>query len=325
MPIAAVFLFSLSFAAREIGETAGFASSIAIDSRGTIYYTTTSGNIFHFEDGRSTLVAHVVTQAVGDCGLLGMALRDDDTAIIHYTTPGQTADIVSAIDLKTDHETILASLVCDKDLPARGSPAEHHGGNPSIASDGSIFVGVGDYGGGEIAALPEWNGGKIFRIRPDGTVEKFARGFRNPFGMVWDAANRRLIATDNGDIGNDEINVVHEGDFCGWPFTEGTKPPIEGAVGPVYTFPMTVAPTGMIALSGRNPTLPRGYLIGGFVTKTLYWVQDIDARPLPDPIALTNSLPNGVIDMAEAPNGVIYFVTGKALYQLVSPRVRAVR
>ncbi len=330
----ALLLFALSthaatfpgFGVQFLGKTSGFATSIAIDSRGTIYYTSTNGNLFRFEGGQSTLVAHVVTEGIGDSGLLGMALRDDNTAVVHYTTPGQVADIISTIDLTTGREVILHSLICDIELPARGSSAEHHGGNPSVAADGSIFVGIGDYGGGLIAALPNWNAGKIFRIRPDGTLEQFASGFRNPFGMVWDAANQRLIATDNGDIGNDEINIVHKGDFAGWPFTEGTKPPVPGAIPPIYTWPMTVAPTGMIALSGRNPTLRQGYLIGGFITKAIHWVPDIDVRPLPDPIVLISKETDWVIAIAEAPNGDIFFVTGKAVYKLIVPmRVRAAR
>jgi hypothetical protein len=314
------------FRVERLGQTSGFATSIVLDSRGTIYYTSLSGNLFRFQNGQSALVAHVVTQAIGDSGLLGMTLRDDNTAVVHYTTPGQVADIVSTIDLTTGREIVLQSLTCDKDQPSRGSPPEHHGGNPSVASDGSIFVGIGDYGGGAIAALPEWNGGKIFRIYPDGTLEQFARGFRNPFGMAWDAANHRLIVTDNGDIGNDEINVVHRGDFCGWPYTEGSKPPIDGAVPPIYTFPMTVAPTGMIALSGRNPTLARGYLITAFVTRAIYYVPDVDQRPLPDPTRLISHETEGIIDLAEAPNGDILFITGQALYKLHVPnRIRAVR
>jgi glucose/arabinose dehydrogenase len=308
------------FRVQLLGMTAGFASSIAIDSHSTIYYTSTAGNLFRFSDGQSKLVAQVNTVAEGDSGLLGLALRDDNTAIVHYTTPRETADIVSKIDLTTGAETILQTFVCDKDVPQRGSSPEHHGGNPSVAEDGSIFVGIGDYGGGLIAALPEWNGGKIFRLFPDGRVEQFARGLRNPFDMAWDAANQRLIATDNGDIGNDEINVVHQGDFLGWPFTEGTKPPIEGAVGPIYVFPMTVAPTGLAALSGRNSMFPRGYLLGGFVTKAIYYIPDIDARPLPDPIAVIRGETGYIIDVAQAPDGSVYFVSGSAIYKLIEPQ-----
>jgi glucose/arabinose dehydrogenase len=270
----------------------------------------------------------VNTVAVGDSGLLGMALRDDHTAVVHYTTPNQIADVLSTIDLTTGKETILQSFVADKDFPERGSSSEHHGGNPTVAADGSIFFGIGDYGCAcVIASLPDWNGGKIFRVFPDGSVEQFARGFRNPFDMFWDAPNQRLIATDNGEAADDEINIVHEHDFCGWPFTMGNGPPIEGAVPPIYTFPVIVAPTGMVALSGRNGMLRSGYVIAAYVTKALYYVPNIDARPFPDPIALIQGETGEIIDVAEAPNGDLLFVTGNSVYKLIVPlrRARAVR
>lgn len=307
------------FGVQLLGPTSGFASSIAIDSHGTIYYTTTDGNLFRFDGDQSSLIAQVTTVATGDSGLLGMALRDDSTAVVHYTTPNQIADVLSTIDLTTGKETILQSFVADKDFPARGSSSEHHGGNPTVAADGSIFFGIGDYGGGEIASLPDWNGGKIFRVFPDGSVEQFARGFRNPFDMFWDAPNQRLITTDNGPAVDDEIDIVHEHDYCGWPFTVGNQAPIEGAVGPIYTFPVIAAPTGMVALSGRNGMLRSGYVIAAFVTKALYYVRDIDARPFPDPITLIEGETGAIIDVAEGPNGDLLFVTGKAVYKLVVP------
>src|SRR5712692_6180409 len=109
------------FGVQLLGATSGFADSIAIDSHGAIYYTTTAGNLFRFEGGQSTLIAQVTTDGVGDSGLLGMALRDDNTAVVHYTTPNQIADVLSTIDLTTGKETILQSFVADKDFPARGS------------------------------------------------------------------------------------------------------------------------------------------------------------------------------------------------------------
>lgn len=302
-----------------LGATAGFASSVAIDSRGTIYYTTTAGDLCRFANGQSTVVSHVRTTAVGDSGLLGVALRDDNTAIVHYTTTGQTADVISAIDIAGGAETVLHSFVCDKDMPSRGSAPEHHGGNPMVAADGSIFVGIGDYGGGAIAAIPEWNGGKIFRIFPNGSAVQFARGFRNPFDMAWDAAGQRLVAPDNGALADDEINIVHQGDFCGWPYTMGNGPAIDGAVPPVYTFPTVVAPTGFLAVNGHNPMFRTGYLLGGFVTKAIYYIPDIDARPFPDPIPVTRGEGGMIIDIAQAGNGDIYFVTGNSIGRLITP------
>jgi Dockerin type I domain/Glucose / Sorbosone dehydrogenase len=170
-----------------------------------------------------------------------------------------------------------------------------------------------------MAPLPQWNGGKIFRIFRDGSVQQFARGFRNPFDMSWDDANQRLIATDNGDAVNDKIVIVHLGDFHGWPFTSGSEPPVDGSVPALYVFPVIVAPTGITAVSHHNSYFPTGYLLAAFVTRAIYYIPDIDARPFPDPIPVITAVTDPIIDVAESPNGDIFFVTGKAIYQLIPP------
>jgi len=315
--------------AEMLGATAGFASSIAVDSHRNIYYTTTSGSLFRFDPAtkQSVLIAQVDTVGIGDSGLLGMALLDDQTAAVHYTAPGQTYDVISRIDLTTGEETLLHRFVADITLPGRSTSAEHHGGNPSVAADGSIFVGIGDYGGGLIASIPEWNGGKIWRIYPDGRAEQFARGVRNPFDMAFDTTRQRLFLPDNGAAVDDELNLITFGAYCGWPFTAGKGPAVEGGTAPLYVFPRIVAPTGVTQLSGRNRMFRTGYLIGAFVSKAIYWIPDVDVRPLPDPIPLIQGETSFVIDVTEGMDGEIYFTTGNAIYHLAitAPRLRAVR
>jgi hypothetical protein len=303
---------------------AGFLTSLAVDSHGTIYYSIKSGDILRLGPaemlaGKGAVIAHVPTQANGNCGLIGLALRDDRTAIVHYTTPALTYDIVSSIDLTNGAESEIHRFVCDKDFAARGVSSEHHGGNLTIAPDGSIFLGIGDYGSAFLAQDPAWNAGKIWRIFPDGTIQQFAKGFRNPFDLAWDAAAQRVILTDNGDVADDEVDVVAEGDDCGWPYTAGDRPPVAGTRPPVYTFPIIVAPTGLAPLSGRNPILRRGFLLGSFVTKSLYYIPDIHAQPFPDPIALIQGESDPIIDVTEGPDGSIYFASGFVIYKLIVP------
>jgi glucose/arabinose dehydrogenase len=309
------------FGVQQIAITSGFCSSLAVDSRGILYYTTTSGDLFHVDDnGASAKVAHVATQFIGNAGLLGMALLDDATAIVHYTTPGPAAEVISRIDLGSGAETVVARIFDDPEVPGRIVPSEHHGGQPVAGDNGSVYVGIGDFGTFLIAARPEWIAGKILRIGPNGNVTQLASGFRNPFGMAWDPAGRRLVVADNGDVADDEINIVTQaGGFFGWPYTMGTEAPYPGAVPPIYTFTDVVAPTGMTRLSGRNPILRSGYLLGAFVAKSVYFIPDIDARPLPDPIALVSSETGPVIGVAESPAGGIFFATGSAIYRLTVP------
>lgn len=302
------------FRVEHVADALGFVSSIAVDSQGRIYYTTTSGSIVRVGDG---VVATVTTQAVGNSGLLGMALADDRTAVIHYTRPNQTYDVISRIDLATGSETVVHEFAGDIEDPQRGISPEHHGGNPIVADGGAIYVGIGDYGLLQIAAMPEWNGGKIFRIEPDGGVHQIASGFRNPFDLAWDPVGQRLIAPDNGDVVDDEINVVTAaGGFFGWPETMGRGPAIEGAIPPTYVFPVVVAPTGIVRLSGRNPMLSRGYLLTSFVTKAIYYFDDPNA---PKPIALINGETGPLIDVTEGANGEIYFASGSSIDRLILP------
>ena len=332
------------FSINTLGSTTGFVTSLAADSKGTIYYTTQDGAIFRFEppaagDGlwQSVPVARVTTRATGDSGLLGMALPDDQTAVVHYTTPipgagegsnSVRADVISWIDLRSGRETVLHTFDCDISVPERGASAEHHGGNPTVAPDGSVFVGIGDYNVGILAKLPGWNAGRIFQVFPDGTAREFAKGFRNPFDLAWDDTHQRVIVSDNGsaqsaksppDIPDDEINIIHAGDDAGWPDTSGNAPPCPGCTPPVYVFPTVIAPTGLAALSGRNPILQHGYLLTGFVSKAIYYIPDIDVRPLPPPIAIVKGEPTVMIDVVESGNGDIIFATPKTIYKLNVP------
>lgn len=296
----------------------GFVTSLATDSHGTLYYSIKSGDVIRFGT-TDTVVAHLPTLAIGNSGLIGLALRDDNTAIVHYTTPEITYDVVSLVDLTTGIESEIHRFVCDKDVAARPVSSEHHGGNLALAPDGSIFLAIGDYGGAFIAPDSAWNGGKVWRILPDGSVVQFARGFRNPFDLAWDAATQRVILTDNGDVVDDEINVVAQGDDCGWPFTAGNKPPVAGTRAPVYVFPAVVAPTGLAPLSGRNPILHRGYLLGTYVAQALYYVPDVFAQPVPDPVAVVQGESDPIIDVTEGPDGTIYFASGFGIYKLIVP------
>jgi hypothetical protein len=306
------------FRVERVASVAGFCSSIAVDSRGAIYYTTTKGTIVRVGDEQK-IVKTVVTEGIGNSGLLGMALIEDRSAVIHYTRPNQTYDVVSLIDLETGSEKILHEFAGDIGFPLAGISPEHHGGNPTVGDDGAIYVGIGDYGALQIAANPMWNGGKIFRIERDGTATQIARGFRNTFDVAWDAERHRLIAPDNGDAVDDEINIISgDGGFFGWPYTMGGGASVDGSIAPAFVFSEVIAPTGIARLAGRNAMLKRGYLLGAFVTRALYFIEDIDD---PNPIAIVSEFSGGgVIDVVEGRNGEIYFATGTTIYQLIPPR-----
>jgi glucose/arabinose dehydrogenase len=319
LPFSAFATTLPGFRIEQVAPVSGSLTSLVTDSHGTIYYTQQSGEIMRA--GTTEPLARITTDANGDAGLLGMAFLDDDTAVVHYTTEGQAYHVVSRVDLRTGRETVIHQFVTDITFPGRSVSSEHHGGHLVVA-DGAIYFGIGDFGSGTIASEPEWNGGKLFRIDSDGTVTQFASGFRNPFGVAWDPVGKRLVVSDNGDLTDDEINVVTQsGGFFGWPCTAGNVyPPCDGAIPPLYSFPTVVAPTGIARLSGANRLIKRGYLVGAFVTQAIYYIADIDARPFPDPIAITTKDVAQVIDVTESPSGEIYFATRQTIYHLITPQ-----
>ncbi|MEO6487545.1 MAG: PQQ-dependent sugar dehydrogenase [Thermoanaerobaculia bacterium] len=307
------------FRIEKLADASGFVTSIAADSSGTLYYTVTGGTIYRLIGIDSVPVASVTTVARGNSGLLGMALIDDDTAAIHYTTPNQTHDVVSLIDLRSGTERVIHRFATDIDLPERGSSTEHHGGNPTVAPDGTIFVGIGDYGSSQLATFEAWNAGKIFQLSPDGAVVRYATGLRNPFDLAFDAERNRVIVSDNGPVGGDELHIVQQGANCGWPYTFGTNATVLGTVAPDFVFDRTVAPTGMTLLSGANPMLRSGLLLGAFVTKSLYYFPDLDARPIPKPLVLVERDAGVIIDVTEDAHGNIFVASGSAIYRLRTP------
>ena len=318
------------FRVESVADVPGLVTSIAIDSKGTIYCTNTSGFIYRVVGGgQTTVVTSLPTHEGGNGGLLGMSLIDDHTAAVHYTTwSGERVldDIVSVVDLATGGETVLHDFVCDIQIRERGASDEHHGGNPTVAPDGSIFVGIGEYNDFLLAQKPDWNGGKIFRIDADGHATQFAKGLRNPFDLAWDPDLERIVVTDNGPSAGDELHILAEGSNAGWPETVGKTPQVGDSVAPDYVFEKTVAPTGMLRLArDANAQLKRGgYLVGSFVTRALYYFPDLQAKPIRDPIPIIDAFNEFVMDAAQMPNGDVYIATGRfppasRIYRLVAP------
>jgi len=310
----------------------GFVSSVVTASDGTIYVTTTDGWIHRIEPGQTnpqaTPVAALPTHADSNSGLLGMALIDDSTAVVHYTLWGTDTlvfdDVVSRVDLATGAETVMHAFVCDPELRSHGVSPEHHGGNPIVASDGSVFLGIGDYGGNTVSQREGWNGGRVWRIAPSGSVTQWAQGLRNPYDLAWDPELASIVVSDNGPKRGDELNIVIEGSNCGWPATFGNEPSHDGMIAPDYVFEQTVAPTGLARLDGANSMLRTGYLLGAFVTRSVYYFPSLTVEPIPDPIAIVSGFDEFIIDVTQSAAGAIYiasasFPASSTVSRLVPP------
>lgn len=300
-----------------IGEVKGFLSCVVEGPRGELFYSSTGGEIYRLDGSESVLIAKVDTANEGNAALLGIAFLDSTTLVAHYVTPDLKADVLSTIDVATGAVKELATFPCDPG----GSPCstEHHGGNPIVAPDGTIFVAIGDYGVGVPAQNPNSFGGKILRVARDGSTTVHSFGFRNVFDFALDPRSGRLVVGDNGPEGNDEINLVSQGDNAGWPFGMGTIPAGDGTLAPVYTYPETVAPTGVALLRTNRVLRERGLLVGLFVPAALSYFPSIDAIATEPPIEIFAGEILPTIDVIEREDGSIIVADPLFIYRLHFP------
>lgn len=152
----------------------------------------------------------------------------------------------------------------------------------AFGPDGYGYVGVGGRADhGEVLdgtnsqdEMHAWEA-SILRFSPDsGAVDVYARGFRNPYDIAWDAKGR-LWAGDNGRDGNaadgdivpDELHIVQPGGEHGYPHYEcpvcfGIPDGVE-VIEPTYAFEPHSVPVGMETyLAEQFP----GYYNSVFVT-----------------------------------------------------------
>lgn len=295
----------------------GFLTSLAFDSKDQLFYSVLGGKILRVDGEESSVVTEITSANVGNAGLLGIVFDASDRIFAHYVTPDLTSEVLGRYDPAERRVTVLVSLLCAPD--GRPCSSEHHGGNPAVGPNGEVYFGIGDFGSGPNAQSTDSPGGKIVVLNPDGSRQIFATGFRNPFDLGFSQSTQKLIVSDNGPVGEDELHAVTLGENAGWPLTVGNQPPVPGTIPPLYVFPSTVAPTGLTLYRHRGVIPVDSVLQATFVTKGLYLFPDTTGKTLPPPIEMLAGETSPIIDVTTDSVGRIFFATGKMIYRLDLP------
>jgi len=163
----------------------------------------------------------------------------------------------------------------------------HYGSRIVFDDDNYMFISVGERGAMDNSQNLSNYSGKIHRLHDDGRIPSdnpfvndpeavksiWSYGHRNPQGMVWDSANKRLWAHEHGPRGGDELNLVEKGKNYGWPvisyginyngtiLTELTEK--EGMEQPVHQWTPSIAPCGMMLYTGDQFPEWKGNLFVG--------------------------------------------------------------
>lgn len=161
----------------------------------------------------------------GEGGLLGLALSpgfaSDGFLYIYYTaSDGNRVSRFTYSDAGLGPEQVL--------VPGIPSASIHNGGRIKFGPDGYLYIGTGDAGRQDSAQDTGSLGGKVLRVKPDGTAAPgnpfnslvFSLGHRNVQGLAWDASGR-MWASELGPDRDDELNLITAGANYGWPLVTG--------------------------------------------------------------------------------------------------------
>jgi glucose/arabinose dehydrogenase len=241
--------------------------SLDISNEGKIYVTERTGAIRVIEDGvlnpqpMFTFGPPFTHTAEG--GLLGIALDPDfdkNRFIYVFHTYMEGDQIFNKVVrlIEKNNRAEIDQVLLDQ-LPGG---QVHNGGRIKIGPDNKLYIATGDAGKAVLAQDLSSNAGKILRINLDGTIPQdnpfedspiYSYGLRNPQGMAWNS-NGQLYASDHGDSGNDEINIINPGRNYGWPLVEGEEhlEDVRTEIPLVFSEKETWAPSG-IAYMSKGP------------------------------------------------------------------------
>jgi len=316
---------SLQLGQQSIAQNLVAPWALAFASDGSIWVTERPGRVRVIRGGKlladPAATINVVTANGCEDGLLGLAIQEP-YAYVYYTYAGAGGNLnrVSRFSITGDELTSEQALV--DGIPA--GPCYHFGGRLKLGPDGWLYFTTGDAFVPARAADPNGLSGKVMRVHTDGSGrEVFAWGFRNPQGLAFDAGGR-LYASVNGPTGDlglcchDEIDLVQQGGFYGWPefaantrtsFAQGSLPATR--VAPLAESGATTAwaPSGMTFYApakDERPTLILAELKGEALRRFLIDPAD-PARVTAQEVVLQGR--GRLRDAVAGPDGCLYVLT----------------
>ncbi len=261
--------------------------ALAWDPAGALWFTQRSGTLSRL-NGPSHPIAGVVPE--GEGGLLGLEIDRTGRMFVMYTA-AQDNRIVR-LEPDGSQKVLVAGI-------AR-APV-HDGGRLRFGPDGTLYASTGDANMPGLAPEKAALNGKVLRVDPDkGGAAVFSRGHRNVEGLCFDAGGR-LLSTEHGPTGNDELNVLTLGFDGGWPATSGNG---------IRNYSPSVAPAGCTVYNADLiPQWKGSMLFGTLRGEGLRRVTFAADGSVASEEVLYQKTYGRIRDVAVGPDGAVYFTT----------------
>lgn len=321
--------------------------AIALLPDGRVLITQKSGELLLAGPSGKTVVTGTPEIAdQGQGGLLDITLARDfattRTLFLTYAKPqgrGEGTALASA-QLSAD-ETRLENLTELFAMKPGSSGGRHFGSRVVEATDGTLFVTIGDRGDRPAAQDRSTHNGSIVRVNRDGSVpadnpfvgqadilpEIWSYGHRNAQGAGLDLAGN-LWTSEHGAKGGDEVNRVVKGANFGWPVIsygrhysgaeigEGTAK--DGMQQPAHFWDPSIAPSGLLVYSGKMFPAWEGQMFVGSLK--FDYIARLGGDPLTEVAQIKNDATLRVRDLVEAEDGAIWFISvgNDAVYRIAN-------